>query len=399
MMAETPVEGPFGPVEVRTVGRRGTFSISGVPGPAGREMAERVRSAIEAAGYAFPPDGVAVSAIPELRASEAGSWPVGWEGALDLAVAVAVLWHARQIGNRVAGLQFCAGLSLGGELRPVRGSFTYLERARGSRRVLVGAEESASVFALVEGARFKTHETLRDVLVWLADHCFPSPSVGVGPKSDHVLQAVDKGGASDVNRTPGTVVQIPPGSVVVALTDGDGTVAFARGLGNVLGPPSSAELPNILRAADAAGLEPVARRPFRAPHHTVPAAAVEAEWLLAVHGVLYFEHAELLGTAVLRKLAELGARDRVVVLSVSPGWPSAWAQTVGEPTIMGGPSADGRWFWRADRSVGDKRVAVWAGWATQEEAIAAVEVARRTEVARESIAKILGPTIVVRVSA
>lgn len=40
--------------------------------------------------------------------------------------------------------------------------------------------------------------------------------------------------------------------------------------------------------------------------------------------------------------------------------------------VAEGPRDDGRWRWRADRQVGDKRPTLWSGWATQPEAERAV---------------------------
>jgi integrase len=47
--------------------------------------------------------------------------------------------------------------------------------------------------------------------------------------------------------------------------------------------------------------------------------------------------------------------------------------------VAEGPREDGRWRWRADHQVGDKRPTVWSGWATQEEAERAVVAALKPQ--------------------
>ena len=91
------------------------FNIVGLPGTAVREARERVRAAVLNSEFAFPRQRVTANLAPaNLEKTGPG---------FDLALACAVLGASGQVQtSRLERIAFFAELSLGGELRPCRGS-------------------------------------------------------------------------------------------------------------------------------------------------------------------------------------------------------------------------------------------------------------------------------------
>src|SRR6476661_3362467 len=122
-----------------------TFTIVGLGDTAVREARERVRAALENSGFGFPQRRVVVNLAPaHLRKVGAG---------FDLAIACGVLAATGQVPSEPLDRVAVIGeLSLGGELRPGRGTLAIVEGAAraGSERVVV-AVESAAEAQLVPG--------------------------------------------------------------------------------------------------------------------------------------------------------------------------------------------------------------------------------------------------------
>jgi magnesium chelatase family protein len=105
------------PVTVEVDVRRGlpTFTLVGLPDRAVRESRERVRAAVQNSGLEFPLMRITVNLAPaHVRKAGPG---------FDLAIAVGVLAASRQLPSRsLEACALCGELSLGGELRSIRGS-------------------------------------------------------------------------------------------------------------------------------------------------------------------------------------------------------------------------------------------------------------------------------------
>jgi len=127
------------------------FTIVGLPDASVREARERVRSALRNGGFLVPEGAVTVNLAPaDFRKCGA---------ALDLPVALGLLWLC---GVRPPGTlrRIVVGeLGLGGEVRPVRGALGLALAARdaGFPEIVLPAD-NASEAAAVEGAA--THRRL-----------------------------------------------------------------------------------------------------------------------------------------------------------------------------------------------------------------------------------------------
>jgi magnesium chelatase family protein len=290
------------------VAKRGlpSFSIVGLPDAAVRESRERVRSAIRNSGFEFPETRIVASLAPaDLRKAGPG---------FDLAIAAGLLVAGRHLPeDAVASCAMAAELALDGTVRAVPGAIAMAERSSelGHAKIAVARESAAEAsLPAALGAnplRVVPLGCLRDLALLgtpeepaytdvPSDRTLAAPPAGVDledlrgqPALRRALEAVAAGGH-------GLLIMGPPGA---------GKSLAARRLPTIMPPLSGAEAMEVLRIASACGQSarssghgvPHARRPFRAPHHTIsPAGLVgggtpprAGEVTLAHRGVLFLD--------------------------------------------------------------------------------------------------------------
>ena len=119
-------------VEVSVADGLPSISIVGLPQGAVREGRDRVRAALQAAGYRIPPRRITINLAPaDLRKEGSG---------FDLPLALGLLAGAGHLPlDAVRGRAFIGELGLNGELRPVRGTLAVAAacRAEGVRSLVV----------------------------------------------------------------------------------------------------------------------------------------------------------------------------------------------------------------------------------------------------------------------
>jgi magnesium chelatase family protein len=290
-------------VEVHLANGLPSFTLVGLADTEVKEARERVRAAIAHSGLEFPgTQRITVSLAPADLPKDSGRF--------DLPIALGILAASGQIAEEaLAQYVFAGELSLGGELRPVRGALAMaLAVARESAHAtLVLPPGSAEEAALVPRARVVRARHLVDVAARL--------------RREHPAQEEDAGWHS---LPPRCAVVAPPGP---DLADVRGQVAARRALeiaaagGHSLlmvGPPGAGKsmlaqrLPGLLpplttdEALEAAAVASLAgrfdiahwgQRPMSAPHHSASAVALvgggspprPGEISLAHHGVLFLD--------------------------------------------------------------------------------------------------------------
>ncbi len=168
-------------VEVHLANGLPSFTLVGLAETEVKEARERVRSAIQNTGLEFPANKrITVNLAPADLPKDSGRF--------DLPIALGILAASGQIDPaKMQGYEFAGELSLGGDLRPVRGALAMslaLNRKGGDAAStatprLVLPESSAQEAALVPGAEiYKAHHLLDVVRRFLPGDAVPDEQDG-----------------------------------------------------------------------------------------------------------------------------------------------------------------------------------------------------------------------------
>lgn len=272
-------------VEVDLLNRLPSIAIVGLSALSVRESADRVRSAMLAGGMDFPRRRVVVSLAPaDLRKDGTG---------FDLPIAVAIMEKAGQIPPVPEGYAFAGELTLGGELRDVRGAAAF-GRQHPDITLVCGEGMARRVAAM--GGRAVGICTLGQVTELSSLPLTPAPlAVSTPAKLDFADTRVDFEVLQQLamaahTRTPVLLVG-PPGC---------GKTMLAARCPGLLPDLNDDEIREVTAIRDAAGLMGDAslrlERPFRAPHHSISVAGMlggarlrPGECSLAHRGVLFLD--------------------------------------------------------------------------------------------------------------
>ena len=304
-------------VEVHLAGGLPMFTIVGLPETEVKESKDRVRAAIQNAGFEFPSRRITVNLAPADLPKESGRF--------DLPIALGVLAASGQIpGNTLNQYEFAGELSLTGELRPVRGALAMTLGADRAGRAFILPRSSAAEAALARDARVHPADSLLAVCAHLT---------GQEPlEQQRTLKATTRPTYPDLSEVRGQT--LPKRALEIA----------AAGTHSLLmtGPPGTGKsmlatrLPGILPAMrDDEALESAAilsltggfrpqnwgQRVVRTPHHTASAVALvgggstprPGEISLAHHGVLFLDELPEFDRKVLEVLREPLESGRITI--------------------------------------------------------------------------------------
>ncbi len=295
-------------VEVHLANGLPSFTLVGLPDTEVREARDRVRAAIQNARFEFPARRITVNLAPADLPKEGACF--------DLAIAVGILMASGQIDARHAGgIELTGELSLGGELRPIRGALAMALHAAQASRALILPAGNAAEAALVEHACILPATSLLAVCAHLNGQQPLVPYHGQ-PQFAHpeYPDLADVKGQALAKRAL-EVAAAGGHSLLMSGPPGTGKSMLAARFPGLLPPLNDEQALESAAVQSVSGMfrsENWKRRPYRAPHHSASAAALvggganprPGEISLAHHGVLFLDELPEFERRVLEALRE-----------------------------------------------------------------------------------------------
>jgi magnesium chelatase family protein len=292
--AEAGLAAPRIAIEVHLRGGLPGIAIVGLPEVAVRESKDRVRSALVNSQFEFPAQRITVNLAPADLPKEGGRF--------DLAIAVGLLRASGQLPDSMADMEFLGELSLGGEIRPVRGLLPALIQASDEGRPVVIPSANSGEAALLRDARVFSADHLLQVCSMLRGEQGLEPVTHKPPTDscsrEHPFQLV----RGQLQAKRALVIAAAGGhSLLMIGPPGSGKSMLAACLPSLLPPLPESEMLEVAAVrslrGDAAVAARLSRRPFRAPHHTLSSVALTGggrlprpgEVSLAHRGVLFLD--------------------------------------------------------------------------------------------------------------
>jgi magnesium chelatase family protein len=310
-------------VEVHLANGLPSFTLVGLAETEVKEARERVRSAIQNTGLEFPANKrITVNLAPADLPKDSGRF--------DLPIALGILAASGQVDARkLEGYEFAGELSLGGDLRPVRGALAMsLALARPGRPAaekppkLVLPEASAQEAALVPGAEiFRAHHLLDVVRQFLPGDAAVEDLDGWAqvqpvalPTQTAYPDLADVKGQAAARRAL-EIAAAGGHSVLMMGAPGSGKSMLAQRFAGLLPAMTTEEALESAAVASLGGrftMDKWALRPTCAPHHTASAVALvgggspprPGEISLAHRGVLFLDELPEFPRAALEALRE-----------------------------------------------------------------------------------------------
>jgi magnesium chelatase family protein len=308
--AQHGMEAPLVRVEVHLGNGLPRFTIVGLPEAVVKESRDRVHAAVLNSGLRMPDGRITVNLSPA---------DVPKEGVrFDLPIALGILVASEQVVQLpFECCELYGELSLGGEIRPVRGALlAAIAAGRAGHRMIVPPGNVAETL-LVSGCRVAGATHLLDVVAHAAGSRPLDFAEGAAPPVVAAQQPdlCDVHGQAQAKRAL-EIAAAGEHSLVMIGPPGTGKSMLAQRLPGLLPPMSESESLEVAALRNIAGLalKPAQwrARPFRSPHHTSSAVALvgggsgprPGEVSLAHHGVLFLDELPEFARSVLEVLRE-----------------------------------------------------------------------------------------------
>ncbi len=295
-----------------------SFTVVGLPDAEVKEARDRVRAAIQTAGFEFPARRITVNLAPADLPKASGRF--------DLPIAIGILAASGQIdGRELDKLEFAGELALTGELRPVRGALAMAIAARDAGHAFILPPANADEAALAQGAAIYPAASL----LAIAAHCAGSDRLArhiaqLTPQAPDYPDLSEVKGQQHAKRAL-EIVACGGHSLLMIGPPGTGKSMLAARLPGILPAMSEAEALEsaAIQSLGSAGFDPkkFACRPYRSPHHTSSAVALvgggsdprPGEISLAHNGILFLDELPEFDRKVLEVLREPLESNRITI--------------------------------------------------------------------------------------
>ena len=289
------------------------FDIVGLPDATVRESRERVRSAVKNSGYTFPLQRITVNLAPADRRKEGAIY--------DLPIALSVLAASGQLMMRgFENTVFIGELSLDGHIREINGVLPMILAAvNEGYDTIVIPEGNIPEAEVVNGINIIPAENINGIVAILEGRAEPGY---VKTKSFSELDTGD-GFETDFNivrgqKTAKRALEVAAAgghNVIMIGPPGSGKTMLARALVSIMPDITFEEAIEVNKIHSVAGTQKtsrqfIAKRPFRAPHHTASSVSLTGGGIKLHPGEISLAH---LGVLFLDELPEF-QRDALEAL-------------------------------------------------------------------------------------
>ncbi|MBW3141455.1 YifB family Mg chelatase-like AAA ATPase [Ferrimonas balearica] len=316
------IEAPRVTVEVHLGGGLPSFTIVGLPEASVRESRERVRAALQMAGFEFPARRITVNLAPADLPKQGGRF--------DLPIALGILAASKQLPDScLHNREFYGELSLSGALRPIPGVLPAIVAGHQAGHRLYLPEENGPEAALVSDADTQLSPSLLALVAGLlGQQPLPGPPAASAPPqpSEHCLSDII--GQGHAKRAL-MIAAAGHHHLLLMGPPGTGKTLLASRLASLLPPLTTEQALAVAAIHSVAGMSrtpaQLHQRPFRGPHHSSSAASLvgggsipqPGEISLAHHGVLFLDELPEFARTVLDSLREPLESGEVVISRAS----------------------------------------------------------------------------------